>query len=153
MYQKILAPLDGSDLAECALSHVKAIAGGCHVPEVILLGVGEPMHQVGQLRSELGDEWVRNAEKGMHEASNAYLTKKADALKKDGIPAKIVVADGMAADAILEYAGKNKVDLIIMSSHGRSGIARWTLGSVTDRVVRHATAPVLTAAAPACRVK
>ena len=153
MYQKILAPLDGSDLAECALSHVKAIAAGCHVPEVILIGVVEPMVHLNQLRSELGEEWVRNAEKGMRTASEAYLTKKADALKKDGIQAKVVVAEGIAADKILEYAAKNKVDLIIMSSHGRSGIARWTMGSVTDRVVRHATAPVLTAAAPACRVK
>lgn len=153
MYQKILVPLDGSELAECALSHVKAIAVGCYVPQVILLGVVEPMLQVNQLRAELGADWVRNAEKGMRTVTEEYLTKKAAALKNDGVNASIAVAGGMAAEEILEYANKNKVDLIVMSSHGRSGVARWALGSVADRVVRHAIVPVLVAAAPACRVR
>jgi len=152
MYQKLLAPLDGSDLAECALSHVKTIAMGCKVAEVVLIGVVEPMLSVSALNAELGREWVSNAQKGMRKASEEYLTKVAEKLKKDGINAKVVVSEGLAADKILEYATRNKVDLIIMSSHGRSGVARWTFGSVADRVVRHATVPVLLAAAPACRV-
>ena len=53
------------------------------------------------------------------------------------------VVEGNAADAIVDYAGKNDIDLIIMATHGRSGIGRWALGSVADRVVRHANAPVL----------
>ncbi len=152
MYKKILAPLDTSEMAECALSHVKAIAGGCQVPEVILFSVVESMPHLNQLRAELGEDWVRNANKGQRTAAEEYLTKKAAALKKDGISVTIAVAEGIAADEILEYARKKNVDLIIMSSHGRSGVARWTLGSVADRVVRHATVPVLTAAAPACRI-
>ena len=152
MYKKILAPLDTSELAECALSHVRAVASGCHVPEVILLSVIEPMPQINQLRAELGEDWVRDAIKRQRAFTEEYLNKKAAALKKDGISVSIAVAEGIAADEILEYSRKKNVDLIIMSSHGRSGVARWTLGSVADRVVRHATVPVLTAAAPACRI-
>jgi nucleotide-binding universal stress UspA family protein len=152
MYKKILAPLDTSEIAECALSHVKAIAGSCQVPEVILLSVIEPMLQINQLRAELGEDWVRNAIKGQRAFTEDYLKKKAAVLKKDGISVSIVIAEGVAADEILDYSRKNNVDLIIMSSHGRSGPARWALGSVADRVVRHATVPVLTAAAPACRI-
>jgi nucleotide-binding universal stress UspA family protein len=152
MYKKILAPLDTSELAECALSHVKAIAGSCQVPEVLLFSVIEPMPHYSQLRSELGEDWIRDTIKKQRAFTEEYLNKKAAALKKDGISASIVIKEGMAADEILDYSRKNNVDLIIMSSHGRSGPARWALGSVADRVVRHATVPVLTAAAPACRI-
>jgi nucleotide-binding universal stress UspA family protein len=152
MYKKILAPLDTSELAECALSHVKAIAGSCQVPEVLLFNVIEPMPHYSQLRSELGEDWIRDTIKKQRAFTEEYLNKKAAALKKDGISASIVIKEGMAADEILDYSRKNNVDLIIMSSHGRSGPARWALGSVADRVVRHATVPVLTAAAPACRI-
>jgi nucleotide-binding universal stress UspA family protein len=62
-----------------------------------------------------------------------------------------VVQVGWAADAIMGYADQNGVDLIIMSTHGRAGIGRWFMGSVADRVVRHATVPVLTASPAGCR--
>ncbi len=150
MYKKILAPLDGSELADCALAHVRAIASSCQVPEVVLFGVVEPIHS-SQIASELGQDWLRDATKGIRTATEGYLAKTAAKLQKEGINAKTAVAEGMAADRILEYASKNRVDLIIMSSHSRSGPARWAFGSVADRVVRHATVPVLVAAAPACR--
>jgi nucleotide-binding universal stress UspA family protein len=54
-----------------------------------------------------------------------------------------VVTDGRPADEILNYATDNKVDLIIMSTHGRSGVSRWFFGSVAEKVIRHATVPVL----------
>ena len=150
MYKKILAPLDGSELADCALAHVRAIASGCQVPEVVLFGVVEPIHS-SQIASELGQNWLRDANRGIRSATEDYLAKAAAKLQKEGINARTVVTEGTAADEILKYASKNKVDLIIMSSHGRSGATRWAFGSVADRVVRHATVPVLVAAAPACR--
>lgn len=150
MYKKILAPLDGSELGDCALAHVRAIASGCQVPEVVLFGVVEPIYS-SQIASELGQNWLRDAARGMRAANEDYLAKAAAKLQKEGINARTVVTEGTAADEILKYASKNKVDLIIMSSHGRSGPTRWAFGSVADRVVRHATVPVLVAAAPACR--
>ncbi len=152
MYKKILTPLDGSEFSECSLAHLKAIAKGCQVPEVVLLSVVEPIPQEGAIAAELGDEWYRNAEKGAREQLEKYLAKIADGLKNEGIAASTAIAKGMPAEEILAYADKNQVDLIIISTHGRSGIVRWAMGGVADRVVRHAKAPVLIAAPKACRI-
>ena len=143
MYQKILAPLDGSELSECSLEHVKAIAQGCQVPEVILLRVVEPIHS---------SDIAAYAEAGinidilMHDVESSaqkYISKMTEVLKSSGITAKGVIITGRAADTIMKYADENGVDLIIMSSHGRSGISRWFLGSVTDKIVHHSSIPVL----------
>lgn len=152
MYQKILTPLDGSEFSECSLAHLKAIATGCHVPEVVLLAVVEPVPHEGAIAAQLGDDWYKNAEKGAREHLEKYLARVADSLKKEGIPVSTIVAQGVPAEEILEYADKNHVDLIIISTHGRSGIVRWAMGGVADRVVRHSKVPVLVAAPRACRI-
>jgi nucleotide-binding universal stress UspA family protein len=60
---------------------------------------------------------------------------------------------GSAAEEILKYSQDNDVDLIIMSTHGRSGVSRWAMGSVADRVVRTSVAPVLLTTPKECRAK
>lgn len=153
MYRKILVPLDGSSLAECSLEHVKAVAIGCSVPEVILFRVVEPLsfEAVAALGAVGGD--VIQAELQNQAEAKDYLTKASDKLKEAGVSSQIVVADaGNPAEEILQYAVTHKVDLIIMSTHGRSGPSQWFFGSVAERVVRHSVVPVLTIAAPGCRV-
>ncbi|MFC1846114.1 universal stress protein [Chloroflexota bacterium] len=145
MYKKILAPVDGSELSEYGLEHVKAIATGCNVPEVVLLRVIEPIPSSGEIASFAGEEWLLNAEKNAMGGSEGYLDKVKARLTSEGINVQTVVIKGNAADEIVDYAKKNNVDLIVMGSHGSSGIVRWALGSVTDKVVRHSTAPVLVA--------
>jgi nucleotide-binding universal stress UspA family protein len=153
-------PLDGSKFSECSLDHVKAIATGCGVPEVVLLMVlpqplvPVPEVSLEQMAEEIG-EALKLAEKKAQKNAEVYLTKIANSLKKKGIAIHTVpvwqkMAKGIAED-ILHYASHNKIDLIIMSTHGRSGISRWALGSVTDKVIRHACVPVLTVAPPGCR--
>jgi len=150
MYKKMLVPLDGSEFSECVLDHVRAIAIGCQVPEVVLLGVAEPVtHQVYYMVGI--EDQVGDMQKQTEKYVESYLSKAADSLKKDDIAAQTAVVSGRAAEEILDYANKNQVDLIIMSTHGRSGLSRWVLGSVTDRVVRHSRAPVLTVAPTGCR--
>ena len=150
MYKKIVVPLDGSKFSECGLEHAKAIATGCNVPEVILLRVVEPLDT--QLYELPDDEFRRNIQKKAQDDAKDYLTKLANKMKKEGMAVEFNVVQGRAADAILDYVNKNQVDLIIMSTHGRSGISRWTFGSVTDRVVRESKVPVLVAAPPGCRI-
>lgn len=147
MYKKILAPLDGSDLSECTLSHLRAVATGCHVPEVVLLRVVEPFHQI----PEVSEEFIKEARKSALESAKSYLSQVADGLKKDGVTTSTVVLQGQPGEEILDYAKKNKIDLIVISTHGRSGIARWAMGSVADKVVRHSKAPVLTVTPAGCR--
>ncbi len=155
MYKKMLAPLDGSELSECSLEHVRAVATGCQVPEIVLLRVIEPIHE--PLEDEgASDDWRRSVRERAQAVAEGYLAKVANSLKKEGIAIETVVVPGGpdtggAAYEILEYAKKNQVDLIVMSTHGRSGISRWALGSVSDRVLRHSAAPVLVVSPAGCR--
>ncbi len=153
MYKKILVPLDGSEFSECSLAHVRAIATGCHVPEVVLLRVVEPIsRQASTVYALMGENSIAEIEKRDQAEVEDYLSQLADKLKKEGIAVQTAVAHGVPADEILNYAQNSQVDLIIMSTHGRSGVSRWAFGSVTDKVLRHSTAAVLTTSPSGCRI-
>ena len=158
MYNKILVPLDGSAFAECSLDHLRAIALGCHVPEVIVLRAAEKItrERAGALAEDRGNGPPSLTQLNLVETDDTtaaanYVNVMAQKLSQEGIAARGEVVHGRPDETILDYAGKNHVDLIIMSTHGRSGITRWTMGSVADRVVRHSTVPVLLVATPGCR--
>jgi len=140
MYKKILAPLDGSELAECALEHVRTVTKGRRAPKVILLQVipfpAHPAHT-------LSDELIRSESEKAEANARDYLAKVADSLRADGIAVETAIVRGGPAEEILDYAKENKVDLIVMSTHGRSGVSRWVFGSVAERVLRHSATPVL----------
>ncbi len=145
MYRKVMVPLDGSELSETALEHLRNIVSACGVSDVVLLFVVETSSWVAT-----GDFYPENVSVEIDEKYTAwardYVANKADSLRQEGISATAVLLEGNAAEKILEYAEENDVDLIIMSTHGRSGPARWLFGSVADRVVRHSRVPVLVAA-------
>ena len=146
MYSKVLVPLDGFELAESILDHVREMASGHKVLEVILLTVvegyeeGRPSTTWGGVKSV--EHRAALAAESVAEARE-YLEKVANKLKKKGIVAHPVVMQGRVAEEIIDYATENQVDLIMMSTHGRSGPSRWALGSIADRVVRHSPVPVL----------
>jgi nucleotide-binding universal stress UspA family protein len=124
-YQKILVPLDGSDLAEKALPYTKTIAK-LKNSEVILFAVS-----------------ITNAGGRRDRLLKSYLDVNAKGLESHGIKVSTVVTYGDTAEEIIEYADKNKVELIIISTHGYSGIKRWMLGSVTQKVLYGTCTPVL----------
>jgi nucleotide-binding universal stress UspA family protein len=140
MYKKILVPLDGSEYSECALEHAKEMALGCHIQNVILLYVIEPINpgmyevpaQVIEDASQKGKDFGRN-----------YLAKIVARMKAEGLDVEPVLMSGSVTESILDYVKDNGVDLIAMSTHGRSGISRWVLGSVADKIVRRSSIPVL----------
>jgi len=141
MYKKILAPLDGSELSECSLEHVRAVAAGCQVAEVVLLRVVEPITTMAY--AETSADWVAEKEKQNQAEVENYLSQMVDKLKIEGIAVQAAVAWGRPADEILDYAKNNHADLIIMGTHGRSGLSRWAFGSVTDKILRRSAVPVL----------
>lgn len=152
MYQKILVPVDGSELAECVLPHVESIAKGCQVREVVFVRVAEPVPL-----SILGEEFTGDTREWQHieaenkKAAENYLNRLVSRLKYDGISIQSeVLIGGRIADIIADYATKNKVDLIITATHGRSGISRWVWGSVADRILRAACVAVLMVRSPGC---
>jgi nucleotide-binding universal stress UspA family protein len=151
MYQKILVPLDGSELAECVLPHVESIAKGGGVQNVVFLRVVEPFHMHGGFYDPAfsTEDIKRIDSEDIADAEN-YLKKLVNQTRYGGVNVQSKVITGKTADAIVEYATKNKVDLIIMATHGRSGVSRWVWGSVADRVLRSACVPVLMVRAPGC---
>ena len=153
MYNKILVPLDGSEMSECSLEHVKAIASGCDAGEVVLLTVtGEEGGGAVTWGGAASAEQLDRMERQARNAAIEYMKKVTDQLRAEGLNAGSMVLKGSPADAILDYAENNGVDLIIISTHGRSGPSRWALGSVTDHVLRKSIMPVMIVSPKGCRV-
>lgn len=149
MYQNILVPLDGSELAVCVLPHVEALAHGCQVKNVVFIRVAEPLHPPA------GDyvfnfEEIQRMEAQQNQAAKDYLKKISSKISLAGAVVKIEVISGRPAEVLVEYATKNQVDLIVIATHGRSGVGRWVWGSVADRILRSACVPVLMVRAPGC---
>jgi nucleotide-binding universal stress UspA family protein len=134
MFQKILVPLDGSALAESILPQVERIYKVRDASIVLLRVVPVP-----EKRSAGTDEMVRRAEGETFD----YLTALQSRLETRGILTSVVVKHGMPADVIPAYAEAEEIDLITMSTHGRTGISRWTRGSVAERVLRSTGVPLL----------
>jgi nucleotide-binding universal stress UspA family protein len=158
MYTKILVPLDGSGLAECVFEHVKEIAKGCEAAEVDLLYVVPPFASAFEENTATSDIRIPDGDVQKFGAlkyenwGKKYLDGVAQNLTKDGIAAKSIVLRGGPADVNLDYIRDNAFDLVIMSTHGRSGPARWTMGSVTDRVLRQSVSPVMIVRPQECQV-
>ncbi|MBI4674511.1 MAG: universal stress protein [Chloroflexi bacterium] len=140
MYKKILVPLDGSELAEQVLPHVSQLAG-CTGAEIVLLRVpSEPVYDYLVPDPDLTAEVRRDIEMG----AQVYLDEIASELRAMNLNTSTVVVWGAPVhDTIVQAARELKADLIAMSTHGRSGLARMVIGSVADEIVRHAPAPVL----------
>ena len=150
MYKKILVPLDGSRFSESSLEHVKTIAAGSDVSKVVLLMVLDPVDyfSVGELaaaNTKLATQVEIQTEQASRAKAAEYIDKIAEMLKKEGMFVSTAIAYGKPAAEILVYAENNHFDLIIMSTHGRSGISRFAFGSVAEGVIRRSSIPVLIA--------
>ena len=143
MYKKILVPLDGSELAECVLPHVETITNGCGISEVVFVRVYEPLHAVAQDYILPED----SQQKGIEIAKN-YLNNIKEKVKYDNAIVSSTVLVGRAPEGIADYASKNNFDLIVIATHGHSGLSRWVWGGVADRILRSASIPVLMVRAP-----
>jgi len=148
MYEKIMVPLDGSELAECVLPHVEAIARGCASKELVLLRVVEPE------KVYIGSDYAidpKNAaarEVGRIEAAEVYLNEIGSRLSETGLKCKMEAIPGRVAESLVDYCVKGHVDLIIIATHGHSGITRWVRGSVADKILRSSRIPVMMVRAP-----
>jgi len=153
MYQKILVPLDGSKLAECALPYVEELAKGCGTEEVILVSVTERVqgYRVFDDSTQMrGQRLIREAVGKKQEQAQKYLDRIAKAMKAKGISVDTEVLLGDPAEEIISYAKHPGCDIIVISSHGRSGISRWAFGSVADKIFRASTVPILMVRASGC---
>jgi len=139
MYRKILVPLDGSKVAEGALPHAKELAYS-EGAELILLTVGaNPALDFAFSDPGLAQQSVQEQE----ERSKRYISEIESQLKAAGFKTSSLLRVGSVAEVILGVVEELQVDVIAMSTHGRTGPARWLLGSIAERVIHNSKVPVL----------
>lgn len=130
-FQHILVPIDGSQASKAVVERVSPyLASGGQV--TILRSSGATIYSSAvEIESEVVQEYFAGLERDLRQ------------IMVEGIDLKVSVVDGEAAESILAFARDHQVDLIAMSTHGRSGFRRFWLGSVTEKVARNAPCPVL----------
>jgi len=138
MYKRILLPLDGSPLAEQALPHAIAMAEHFH-SELVILRVLIPLPSTVTTTEAA----LQRAAEEAAVFAREYLDRIAAGVQEHGITVQMVTLGGRPHYQIIQYAETNQVDMIVMSTRGQSGLSRWLMGSVSDRVVRGANVPVL----------
>lgn len=140
-YKHILVPLDSSTLAELAVDDALNLAKISHA-ELTLLHVVPPIEEV--LAVETGHPIFIDQQWDHHRtAAQKYLKDVCKRLLCEDVIVHIAVEMGPPAEIIIDYAGCYMVDLIVMATHGRSGLQRWVYGSVADKVLHGANVPVL----------
>lgn len=127
---KILVPLDGSELAESSLEVAEKMMGPGMC--LVLLQVFNPVE--GILQSDAAHE----SDRYLHSVLDSWCDRHPNS------DLRILVREGLAAQSIIEIAEEERAGLIVMTTHGKGGLTRWLMGSVAERVVRHAPCPVLT---------
>jgi nucleotide-binding universal stress UspA family protein len=145
MYDRILVPTDGSDVAEAAVDQAVDIAEkydaevhALYVADTDAIAYSLGTEQVDRIRQGNFAEMTELREKA--EAATGYV---ADRAAKHGLEVVEHHAGGQPHDMIADYAEDHDIDLVVMGSHGRSGVRRALLGSVTERTLRSTHVPVL----------
>jgi len=137
MFAPILVPLDGSQLSECVLPHILAVARSFNA-EITLLRMLEK-NQAGA-SAQMFDlvNWQINKTR-----ATVYLEKTKTRFEEAGLQAQAVVQEGLEAEGITEYAQNQGMKLIILSSHGRNGLTQWGLSNVTQKIILSAQISLL----------
>ena len=141
MYKRILAALDGSSSAEQALSTAVSLAEQFQ-SELFLLRIVMPLpisYRAGAASAAV----IEAAEFDAVQEATGYLDGIAGGIREKGLAVRTTARLGNPSKAIIEFAQQNQIDLLVLSTRGQTGPARWLLGSVTDHVVRAASVPVV----------
>lgn len=157
MYKKILVPLDGSELAECAMNQVKKLFQDGPIGEVVLLNavvVEIPWRELGAGEEGHAIRFDYNAfKKTFMDQSRKYLARVKSRLASEGIKVKTeTIESNGPSQTITDYAQKNGVDLIVIATHGYTGMKKMMLGSIALKVLHESNVPVLLIRPEACRV-
>ncbi|MBI4319813.1 MAG: universal stress protein [Chloroflexi bacterium] len=141
MLKKILVTLDGSELAEIILLHIERLASATGA-EVTLLKVITPVEI--RIPTDAGHgRFLDEVVAANANSARAYLGEVAKPLRSKGVAVNIATRYGEAPDQIVDFAEEQGMDIVAMTTHGRSGLSRWIHGSVAEKVLRGASVPVL----------
>ncbi len=145
LIQRILVPLDGSQVGQAVIPNAEAL-GRVLDAELVLFQALQPSRTWVRVDDGISHT-VLQIEKSVKACAVSHLHEIAEALSKRGLRTSSVVVLGSAADEIIDYAKENAIDLIAMSTHGRSGIRRWVFGSVADKVLHAGDTAILVVSA------
>lgn len=134
---RIVVPLDLSEVSTRAIEHAVDIARGVGDQLVLVTVNGSRLRSDDEIRALAEAEHVEIAD-----MIEAYLKSRAAEIEDVDVSYDMLHGDG-AAEALVDMSRDEDIRMIVMATHGRSGLERWRMGSVTDRVVRHSAAPVL----------
>lgn len=151
MFENILVPLDGSELSEQALPVARGLAqqfgSTVHIIHVVTTAdeLGAGRHVESPQIAEIEVEQARRLTQSRVDRGAAYVEQVQSQLKEAGIKIddRVAVGQGDPANQIVDYIKANGINLVVMTSHGRGGLRRLLVGSVTDRVMRSCEVPVL----------
>jgi nucleotide-binding universal stress UspA family protein len=141
--QRVVATLDGSDMAEAVLDPAADLAEALEVPMVLLRAIGTHVDLGSTYLPHAAREHQEHLEEERAEATEYLRGIAADLESRGRAPAEVKVVAGAAVRGILDSVDPDGADVIAMATHGRGGLRRLVLGSVTDKVVRSALGPVL----------
>jgi nucleotide-binding universal stress UspA family protein len=152
-YRHVVVPLDGSELAESVLPHLEAVANNCQITTVELVRVVTPieMHYKAALpinrnqEKEINENYIKEAED--------YLLKVKEKLDASRMTVTTKVLTGEAANKLVDYIEMSGADLLLIATHGRSGVSRWVWGSVAEKLLRGSCIPVFMIRPPECILK
>jgi nucleotide-binding universal stress UspA family protein len=143
MYDDILLPTDGSDAVAEAAEHAATIAERFDAT-VHVLSVADTRNRFESPTAGIStDAWLQ----AESERADAAATETATLLPDD-LPVDTATEEGIPRDVIVEYAEAADVDMIVMATHGRTGLQHYLIGSVTEKVVRRSPVPVVTVRSP-----
>jgi nucleotide-binding universal stress UspA family protein len=151
VYKKILVPLDGSELAECVLGHVRGLVKEGSAGEVTLFSVVKVDAPWSELYGKNFD--INTMREAFFSSAREYLAKIESQLNSEGIKVKMECLEANSpAHKIAEYAQENGMELIIMGTHGYTGLKKMIMGSVASGVLNSSSVPVLLIRPESCRL-
>jgi nucleotide-binding universal stress UspA family protein len=154
MFERILVPLDGSELSEAALASAAGLAQRFRSEVILLRAVHSLTELVAQtipreampsapMTGDLGVEVASGQHEAEEHAAERYFERLSASLRGQGLNVRSEIREGQPASVILDAVDEFKVDLIAMSTHGRGGLGRLINGSVADEIMRRTRVPLL----------
>jgi len=147
MFERLLVPLDGSEQAEATLPYAEELAARIG-SEVVLLQVGEPERECSGTERQSYLAYLDRLARTVRRMAAVRAARNSHPERRE-VRVQTVVLQGNPAERITEYAAGNAIGLIVMAAHGRSGLTRWAVGSVADKVLRAARIPIALITGPA----
>jgi nucleotide-binding universal stress UspA family protein len=146
MYKKVLVPLDGSERAEGVLPHVRDLAKAGAAGEIILMKIIDLPAFATEIPSReaiLSGSLLPTLLTTLRDDAARYLEKIQSQLSAEGLNVRSEILEGRTIKTILDYLYENEVNLIVVATHGHSGVTQFLLGSIAHRIIHTSDIPVL----------